>query len=617
MKELNEIQELMGWPKGLLVMTVIKGTHLPKTDTIGLCDPFVTISLGEHSLKTRHVRKTLNPTWNEVLELPVDDGEEIIGKYMQLSEKSLADARRTACLSVQLYDWDVTGSELIGQCTIELYALMEKISRPDRLGFDGQRTKLLVRFRFVLDEAAAKVKAAARLAREERERRRRLALALEEERRLQSQIIEENLQRQLEAKEKFLAQLQRESMVCTPALIRYESLPCTAVAAGVGHSLFINENGAVLSCGSGEWGQLGLLQPGVSDEDREMEDEDFVYEQLVSREIHFHPSLFGNGQIKIVQVAAGARHSMLLSDCGMVLSCGDGRYGALGYDERVQRTPRRFAAVGCCFHAKEIDNVWHCWQGGQDLRAWEEREHGSVPQSDLDGRCVSLNVLLAMLRVCEQTVYAFGSGGHGRLGLGEETDKILQPTRIHGLLSYSVMMASAGDYHSLFLTSEQEVFATGSNQFGQLGLAWTGREDRKRYVLSPVRMEAMVGVEVVHVTAGSLHSLLVGREGDVFACGCNFNGQCGGGDKSALEAPTKIKFLEGIKIIAASAGTKVIGRIRNQSLAKAWDAWLRELDESCDISDWLNEAAGTQQEDSWSEALAEAQTLLTWVFRDM
>lgn len=44
-----------------------------QTDTIGLCDPFVRISLGEHSLKTRHVRKTLNPTWNEVLELPVDD----------------------------------------------------------------------------------------------------------------------------------------------------------------------------------------------------------------------------------------------------------------------------------------------------------------------------------------------------------------------------------------------------------------------------------------------------------------------------------------------------------------------------------------------------------------
>lgn len=174
-------------------------------------------------------------------------GEDVIGKYMQLSEKSLADARRTACLSVQLYDWDVTGSELIGQCTIELYALMEKISRPGApgvelvlevrdeneqivLGFDGQRTKLLVRFRFVLDEAAAKVKAAARLAREERERRRRLALALEEERRLQSQIIEENLQRQLEAKEKFLAQLQRESMV----------------------------GGDVFACGGGNFGQTGL-----------------------------------------------------------------------------------------------------------------------------------------------------------------------------------------------------------------------------------------------------------------------------------------------------------------------------------------------------------------------
>jgi len=149
-------------------------------------------------------------------------------------------------------------------------------------------------------------------------------------------------------------------------------------------------------------------------------------------------------------------------------------------------------------------------------------------------------------------------------------------------------------------------------------------------------MEAMEDMEVSHVSAGSQHSLLVTREGDVYACGCNFSGQCGSGGKTALETPTKIKFLEGIKIITASAGSShsfflssklarrqrltaqmVIGRIRNQSLAKAWDAWQREVDASYEIADWLHEAAGLQQEESWTEARAEAQTLLTWVFRDM
>eukprot|EP00960_Hanusia_phi_P068560 766877-Hanusia_phi.AAC.2 len=85
---------------------------------------------------------------------------------------------------------------------------------------------------------------------------------------------------------------------------------------GVVHSLFINEEGNVLSCGSGEWGQLGLVQPGVStSEEQDLGDEDFVYEQLVPREIHFHPPLFGSGSLKIVQVAAGARWSPGIHGC--------------------------------------------------------------------------------------------------------------------------------------------------------------------------------------------------------------------------------------------------------------------------------------------------------------
>jgi len=542
MGETAGMQELMQWPKGWLVVTVMKGMHLPKTDTIGLCDPFVKVSLGEHSVKTKHVRKTLNPTWNETLELPVDAGEDVVGKFIEVHENNLEHARSIACLVVQLYDWDVTGNELIGHCYVEVYAIMERIGRPGAhglelllevkdeneltvFGFDGQPTKLMVRIRFVLDEEAAQAKAAARLAQEERKRRKRMSLALEEERRLQSQIIEESLQRQMEAKERFLAQLQRESMmggdvfacgggafgqtglghileVITPALIRYEALPCTDMAAGVVHSLFINEEGNVLSCGSGEWGQLGLVQPGVStSEEQDLGDEDFVYEQLVPREIHFHPPLFGSGSLKIVQVAAGARHTMMLSECGIVFSCGDGRYGALGYEEASQRMPRRVDKIAGCgksvsagsYHSLILTDdglVSSCGTGnvGQlgDLLEIEtsggEEERGEAAMMRAEPQVIPgcSNIIFItsgafhnLVIDREGQVFAFGSGGHGRLGIGEEVEKVLRPIKVCGLDS-SVIMASAGDYHSLFLTGKQEVFATGSNQFGQLGLAGRG-----------------------------------------------------------------------------------------------------------------------------------------------
>ncbi|RDX77834.1 putative ADP-ribosylation factor GTPase-activating protein AGD11, partial [Mucuna pruriens] len=57
---------------GLIKVNVVKGTHLAVRDVM-TSDPYVIISLGHQSVKTRVIKNNLNPVWNESLMLSIPD----------------------------------------------------------------------------------------------------------------------------------------------------------------------------------------------------------------------------------------------------------------------------------------------------------------------------------------------------------------------------------------------------------------------------------------------------------------------------------------------------------------------------------------------------------------
>ncbi|KAM1017732.1 hypothetical protein ACFX13_048002 [Malus domestica] len=57
---------------GLLRVRVVRGTNLAVRD-IRSSDPYVVVKMGKQKLKTRVVKKTVNPEWNEDLTLSVAD----------------------------------------------------------------------------------------------------------------------------------------------------------------------------------------------------------------------------------------------------------------------------------------------------------------------------------------------------------------------------------------------------------------------------------------------------------------------------------------------------------------------------------------------------------------
>jgi hypothetical protein len=114
---------------------------------------------------------------------------------------------------------------------------------------------------------------------------------------------------------------------------------------------------------------------------------------------------------------------------------------------------------------------------------------------------------------------SWGIGIHGRLGSGDWIDRF-QPCRAFDQLNGDIVQISAGDYHSLLLSRNGSVLAFGSNGRCQLG-------DGTKLHRSHAEMVADLNEGFVKVSAGGLHSLALHSEGFVLVWGDNSTGQVG------------------------------------------------------------------------------------------
>jgi hypothetical protein len=109
----------------------------------------------------------------------------------------------------------------------------------------------------------------------------------------------------------------------------------------------------------------------------------------------------------------------------------------------------------------------------------------------------------------------------GRLGVGDTNSPVNWAKAVQGIPTNVIISSlAAGGTHSLIL-ADGEVYAAGSDRYGQLGQGGTNRVNRSSFV----KVFGSPSNPVIAVSAGGNHSLMVTASGNVFACGDNAYGQ--------------------------------------------------------------------------------------------
>ncbi|HJN37943.1 MAG TPA: hypothetical protein QF353_04110, partial [Gammaproteobacteria bacterium] len=149
----------------------------------------------------------------------------------------------------------------------------------------------------------------------------------------------------------------------------------------------------------------------------------------------------------------------------------------------------------------------------------------------------------------EDTLYASGSNEYGQLGLGD-VRKIAEWTEAPVPKDFTIEKVMAG-YRHTFLKGkgkdgEDKLYASGKNHHGQLGVG--DRRKRKKFT----EVSVPQGFSVEKVVVGDNHSFLKGKgkdgEDKLYASGWNRYGQLGLGDRRKRKKFTEVSVPQGFSV---------------------------------------------------------------------
>jgi regulator of chromosome condensation len=169
------------------------------------------------------------------------------------------------------------------------------------------------------------------------------------------------------------------------------------------------------------------------------------------------------------------------------------------------------------------------------------------------------------------TVFSWGTAEQGRLGRiakaecgKKRPDEELVPKKVSGLPPIS--MASCGLFSTMVVGRDGDVFAWGGNNCGQIALEGEGPYHYPHHVdaLGPC----------AQVACGQHHSLALTHEGQVLSFGRTTYGRLGREDANAKaddikSTPAPVDGIDS-KVISVSAGPEVSGAVTDDHTALVW-----------------------------------------------
>ncbi|CAO3626821.1 unnamed protein product [Cunninghamella echinulata] len=157
-------------------------------------------------------------------------------------------------------------------------------------------------------------------------------------------------------------------------------------------------------------------------------------------------------------------------------------------------------------------------------------------------------------------VYGAGDNKLGQLGLDNLGD-IVTFTEITSLSKEKITDVACGAEFSLVINDKGNVYAFGSQEYGQLGNGQTGQYIKSAGNMAtqpqpyPLLVKAISDKKITSVACGANHSLALDNEGYVYSWGFGGFGRLGHGEQKDLHIPKVISHLA--SSIETSRGSKI------------------------------------------------------------
>ena len=283
------------------------------------------------------------------------------------------------------------------------------------------------------------------------------------------------------------------------------------ISAKVWYALALASDGTVYSWGFNSWGQLGSGTSGTANN--------------ASAPVAVKTAGTPMEGKTIVQVAAGATHSLALATDGTIYAWGKNEYGQLGNDSTTNSpVPVAVKTAGTPMDGKTIIQIHAGY------------EHSLALASD-------------------GTVYAWGRNNSGQLGKNDATDTHI-PAAVQTLgtpmAGKVIVQLAAGNSQSMALASDGTVYTWGWNQYGQLG---NGTTTNSRIPIAIVTTGTpLAGKIISQIAAGNAHALAMTDDGTVYTWGWNQYGQLGNNSTINSSLP----------VIVKTTGTPLAGKMITQ-----------------------------------------------------
>ena len=281
----------------------------------------------------------------------------------------------------------------------------------------------------------------------------------------------------------------------------------------------------------------------------------------------------------VIQVSCGSDFTLAVDNSGAVFSWGMGNYGNLGHGDtndydrpklvhRLKSEVIRSAAAGakhsvCVSQSGDIWSFGH----GDNGRLGNGATQGSLVPERTEGRVRGSNVVFVAAGEAHSAciddrgrLYTWGMGSYGRLGSGGEADLAI-PSLVESVAKVKMVMVSCGAFHTSSLSLEGNIYAFGGGLYGKLG---NGSEDNAPIPLKLPEGKAQTlgfgggsGGDVGgfgsgetsvggynQIACGTFHTVAANEQGSLMAWGFGGAGRLGLGSQSKHLRPTLVDGLE-------------------------------------------------------------------------